>query len=103
MAATIVFILLAIAIAYLIFRTRQKHGVDRTEFIVIIQRTADDTGKLADFRALVHNPILNDPELEAARGRLVHLDDKYGRGKGESLTEPHRKELGEIADELRRA
>ncbi len=103
MASTIVFILLALVIAYLIFRAKRNHGVDRTEFIVIIQRAADGTGDFKEYRALLHNPILNNPELEATRGRLIHLDDKYGRGKGEPLTEAHRKEVADVADELRRA
>ncbi len=103
MAATIVFIILAVALAYFIFRTRQRHGVSRAEFILIIQRAADGTGDFKDYRKLVHNPILNDPELEATRGRLVHLDDKYERGKGEPLSEPHRRDIAAIVDELRRS
>ncbi len=101
MAATLVFILIGIAIVYLIFRAKLKHGVDRAEFIVTAQRASDGEPDLKPYRRLVHNPILNDPELEATRGRLVHLDDKYGRRKGDPLSEAHRQELAEIVDELR--
>ncbi|MGC1482008.1 MAG: hypothetical protein WA771_16030 [Chthoniobacterales bacterium] len=101
MAATIVLVLIAIAILFFVFRAKTSHSVSRGEFIEILQSTADGSGDLADYRGLVHNPILNDPELEAARGRLVHLDDKHGRSRGEHVSDAHRQEITELADELR--
>jgi hypothetical protein len=103
MAATIVFILLALLVAYFIFRAKRSHRVGQSEFLAIVQRAADGTGDFAEYRRLVHNPIFNNPELEATRGRLVHLDDKHGRGKGEPLSDAHRQDVAAVADELRRA
>lgn len=99
--AIVVLILIAIVVLYFVLRARKNHGIDRTQFIVIIQRAADGTGDISDYRKLVHNPILSDPELEAARGRLVHLDDKYERRRDESISDAHRKEIATIADDLR--
>ncbi len=99
--AIVVLVIIAIVVLYFVFRARKSHRIDRTEFIVTIQRAADGTGEISEYRDLVHNPILSDPELEGCRGRLVHLDDKYGRGRGERISEAHRAEIAAIADELR--
>lgn len=99
--AIVVLIIIAIVVVFFVLRSRKSHRIGRAEFLLIVQSAADGNGDFKEYRRLVHNPILSDPELEAARGRLIHLDDKYGRGRGETASDDHRKEIARLADELR--
>jgi len=96
----IVLTILGLLLVIWFLRSRTAHRRGRKEFLETLSGIVDQRMPVEEWERFLHSPIVNSPRLEAARGRLIRLDDKYERGDREPISDRQREEMRTIHREL---
>jgi len=100
MAAAIVLTIIGILVLVWLFRVEKQHHTGRKQFLESLEKVVDRRISVEEWERFLHSPIVSNPRLEAARGCLIRLDDKYERADGESISAAQCEEMRLIYREL---